>query len=175
MKIVENTPDRLTLEDFPWELAAWFAPPLAITGALGFWLMRHHLGAGALVTAIAFGFGLLLTVPVRLSRFAFSRASQTVEITTASAWSRRVRPIPLADVAAAEVETSSFVSRDHRTRVRLEDGRIVENPDSFRPILRLFTDHEKVPLHLAYTRADDREARALVEAMNAWLAAARES
>jgi hypothetical protein len=171
VKVIENTPDRLVLEDFPWPLAAWLSPPLLMVGATGVWLTRYHLPMGAILIGMALLFGLLLTIPVRLSRFVFSRGHAAVEITTASLWSRRARTIPLAEVAAAEVQRQRGRRRAGVTRVRLKDGRVVTNPDDFRPILRLRETNEKVPLHLAFTQADDSEARALVEAMNAWLAA----
>jgi hypothetical protein len=167
MRIVEQSDARLVLGEFPWEFAAWFLPLAAFLLAFGLWLTQVHLPTGLLLASFGLAIALALSLVVRRIRVIFERATGEVRIETRSLWRRRIRAIPLADIRAAVVQSSAL--RDRHTRVRLKDGRVVEDPFSFRPALALVEEEHPLPLTLLYTRADDTEAKTIVAAINTWL------
>ncbi len=132
MRIVQNTPDRLVIEDKPIILSAVLG--LFILLLLGIALLTFSaepwVALGALVGAVLLGG--CLAVFVRRVFVAFDRSVGAVVIRTATLLGQTEQQLHLTDLAGAEVETTTSIDDHnqatgrtllHRPALRLADAR----------------------------------------------------
>ncbi len=130
MRIVEETPDRLVLEERPWLLGIILTISILVFCALAFGLAGTSLWLGlgfAVATAV---FALAFIAFVRRVIAIFDRPARAVVLRTASLLGQREQTIVLTDITCAEVETSRSTSSSggklsgvtHRTVLRTSGG-----------------------------------------------------
>jgi hypothetical protein len=160
MRIVQDTPDRLVIEDKPVILGATLV--FFIVLLLGFALV-------ALTTApwVAFGavigaalLGVCLAVFLRRVFVAFDRHAGAVVIRTATLFRQSDRQLSLTDITGAEVETTTSID-DHNSTTR--------RTLLHRPALRLKDGSPNLALTEIY--AGGKSADKVVTAVNDWLSA----
>jgi hypothetical protein len=163
MKIVEETPARLVLDDRPWLLGGLIAAAIVILA--GFGLFRLSQGGEGGIAALlgAAGFGIAFAIFVRRVEAVFDRASGELVVRTSTIRGRSEARRPLAEIASAEVETRES-SRGRRRR-RREPMRV------HRPMLRLSSGGALVPLNPMFAAGD--AAREAADAVNRWIAGSR--
>ena len=158
MRIVETTPDRLTLDSRPWALG--IALILAILIFLGIALFtvatEPWLALGMALGAALIGG--MFVIFVRRVRVILDRPADAVAIRTATLLGQTERTLRLSDITAAGVETT--VSRSTSS-----SSRVTSVTHTHRPILKTATGD--VPLTLIYSSGDG--ASRLAEAINRWL------
>lgn len=158
MKVIEDTPDRLVLEDRPWLLGS-----VLIIGILIF--LALAMGTYDVTIWLGIGFGLaalLLAVCfvafVRRVLVLFDRSAGALVIRTRSLMGQGEKTLPLSDVTGAEVETSRSTSTNN------DGGTSIST--THRPVLA--TRSGAVPLTQVFSSGNGAERIAF--AINAWLA-----
>ncbi|MCX7288686.1 MAG: hypothetical protein NTW20_14330 [Rhodobacterales bacterium] len=158
MRIVEETPDRLTLEDRPWVLGTVLAIVILVMALIALLTVAENIWLGLGMALGAALFGAAFVAFVRRVIVIFDRRAGAVVIRTASLTGQTEATHPLADIRGAGVDTSisrstsqgsgrSSVSTTHRTILHLPDG--------------------DVPLTEVYSGGD--AAARMAEAVNRWL------
>lgn len=126
MKIVENTPDRLVLEHFPWFLGGftWIMGLAAFTtGVLG---IKTDGGERLFVVALGLGVMAMAAVFMPFVRVTFDRKAQLVERRPAHIDKARVLTVPFADFKRLRQEAHwSDNARLVRLVLELKDNRLV--------------------------------------------------
>lgn len=158
MRIVETTPDRLTLESRPWALGiALTLAILIFTGlALASLATEPRLAFGMALGAVLIG--AMFVVFVRRVRVILDHPAGAVAIRTATVVGQTERILRLSDITAAGVETT--VSRSTRS-----SNAVASVNHTHRPVLKTATGD--VPLTLVYSSGDG--AARMAEAINRWL------
>ena len=161
MKIANNTPEQLILQNVPW--AAGLTICAAIVALVGWALLNFTNGdtvAGVILTLIAIAVGVIFCVAVKRIDVLFDRSRNLFEIRRSTVFGRtRVRH-ELASVARAEVQTYSSPrepnKKFHRVAVILDGG----------------MDKGTHPLTDSYEngRIAERKANDVAKAINDWLA-----
>lgn len=127
MRVRQDTPDRLVLEERPWVLGAGLALGVVVFSAVGLatvmsapWLGLAMFGGAAL-------FGLLFAVLVRRTIAIFDRTAGAMVLRSVSLFGTTETTLPLARIRGALVQTSHAsgtgsmaASRTHRVALRLE-------------------------------------------------------
>lgn len=159
MKLIEETPARLVVEDRPWIIGTALTLGILLCLALAMGLYR---GSGWLTL----GFGLaslllavLFVVFVRRVIVIFDRDAQALVIRTRSLTGDSETTLALADVTGAEVETSRSTSTSN------DGSRSVSV--THRPVLTTRTG--PVPLTQVYSSGSGAET--IAAAVNRWLSA----
>jgi hypothetical protein len=157
MKLIEETPARLVVEDRPWIIGTALTLGILLCFALAMGLYR---GSGWLTL----GFGLaslllavLFVVFVRRVIVIFDRDAQALVIRTRSLTGDSEMTLALADVTGAEVETSRSTSTSN------DGSRSVSV--THRPVLTTRTG--PVPLTQVYSSGSGAET--IAAAVNRWL------
>ena len=160
MKIRENTPDRLVLEDRPWLIALAISAMALVTAGVtlsnllaGEWGAAAMMGLGTALCGLAFG------VFVRRSIVFLDRTTGLVTLREASVLGTTEVQHPLAEVGGAQVDTRKGRSRPGK-----------HDPDTHRPCLTL-SGGTRVPLVKVYTSGPGA-SRAAAE-LSSWLDANR--
>lgn len=147
MQVVEETEEKLVIEDRPWFLAGvvWLLGLAALSAAIlgqlrgpGETLLVLVLGAGT--TAIAWYF-------MPFQRFEFDRASGTLTRTIARVTGSKKEVRPLSTICQAASQGN------------LNDGARLER-------VALLTDDEPYPLEFGFSGTSRTE---VIKAINAWL------
>ena len=161
MKIAQNTPDTLILDDRPWLLGGLLVLLILIFAGFGLNALFAGRGAGLLGLAGAAFWGVALVVFVRRTTFTFDR--KTGQITRHVKSLRRATTTvwPLSGVSKADIETR--MSRNSR-----QAGRANVTP-MHRPILHWTDSSPATPLTEVYVNGDGASETAA--AINRWLAA----
>lgn len=97
--VVERTPERLVLREFPF--LAWLFGAACLVGAGNLWLLGGEFSA---VAALVIGVGLFAWAQVRTITFDHSTGSFTVDL-FAPLRRRRALDLPLIEVRAASLKT----------------------------------------------------------------------
>lgn len=161
MRVVENTPERLLLQDRAFIAAIGFGS-FAILFLVMAWFARvDALGISLGLLLIASMLLLGVAVSYRDNRITFSRAGRVVTIDRRSLIRRSSQTVPLDQVRAAVAQAGGYRTRKGNSVV--VHGR--------RPALQLVRKATEIPLARGYGDAAPTEA--VVQAMNEWLAAAR--
>lgn len=96
--IVERTPERLVLREFPF--LAWLIGAALIVGAANLWLLRAEFSA---VAALVIGIGSFALAQVRTIAFDHTTGSFTVDL-FAPLRRRRALDLPLVEVRGASLK-----------------------------------------------------------------------
>ena len=158
MRLVAETPDRLTLESRPWLLGAILITVimLMLLVAWATFGTEPWLGVGMVLGAGLFG--VAFVVFVRRTIVIFDRGAGAVVIRTASLLGQGEKTLPLADIGQVVVETS--ISRSTSSK----GGRSTVSR-THRPVLE--TTGGPVPLTEIFSGGDG--AARVAEAINRWL------
>jgi hypothetical protein len=159
MWIKANTPDRLVLEDRPWLLGSILAFVIVFMAFLAL-----VLGADALWRGVVFGLGAALfggafVAFVRRVIVILDRGAGAVVIRSVGLLGQTETTLPLADIAAAAVET--VVNRSTST-----NGRLPSVSETHRVVLQV--KGQPVPLTRVYSAGPG--AANCAAAINHWLA-----
>lgn len=160
MKIVDNSPDRLTLEDRPWILGGILVVVILFFVFLALAMVGENLWMGFGMGVGAAMFGLAFVIFVRRVIVIFDRPAQAVVIRTVSLLGQKERTLPLVDLRGAIVETT--ISRRSPSS---GGGRQRSTSQTHRPSLQ--TSAGVVPLSEIYVGGGS--AAAAVAVINAWL------
>ena len=132
MRIVENSPERLAMEDKPVALSTLLAILIVICLCGAFWTFSAAplVAVGAVLAAAVLG--ICLAAFTRRVFVVFDRAAGAVVIRSASLFGETEIQVVLNDIAEAVVETTTSID-DHgsttarallsRAALRLKDGR----------------------------------------------------
>lgn len=158
MKVIEDTPGRLVLEDRPWLLGS-----VLIIGILIFLALAMGTYDVSIWLGIGFGLASLLLAVcfvafVRRVLVLFDRSAGALVIRTRSLMGQGEKTLALSDVTGAEVETSRSTStnNDGGTSISI----------THRPVLA--TRSGPVPLTQVFSSGNGAEE--IASAINAWLA-----
>ena len=158
MRIVEDTPQRLTLEDRPWLIGTILIVVILAMLGVALALGREDLWVGLGLGLGAAIFGVAFVVFVRRTIVILDRDAAAVVIRTASLLRRTEKRIALADITGAAVES--------RTSRRTSSQRRSGLPNkAHRPVLQLTAVVE--PLNQIYIGGNG--AHETVDAINRWL------
>ncbi len=159
MKLIEETPARLVVEDRPWIIGTALTLGILLCLALAMGLYRESgwltLGFGLASLLLA----VLFVVFVRRVIVIFDRDAQALVIRTRSLTGDSETTLALADVTGAEVETSRSTSTSN------DGSRSVSV--THRPVLTTRTG--PVPLTQVYSSGSGAET--IAAAVNRWLSA----
>lgn len=135
MRIVEDTPDRLTIESRPWVLGSFLAGLIVIMLLIALATIGEEvwLGIGMLLGAGLFGVAFVAFV--RRVIVIFDRRAGAVVIRTATILGQSERTLALAGIRDVLVETSisrstssnggrSTISRTHRPVLHTDEGEV---------------------------------------------------
>jgi hypothetical protein len=154
MQIVEDTPDRLTMEDRPWVLGAGLAIAILLMVVIALQTVAENIWLGLGMTLVAALFGVAFVAFVRRVIVIFDRKAAAVVIRTKSLLGQTEATYALADVRGAGIDTSvnrstsqGTGSTTHRTVLQMPAG--------------------DVPLTEVYSGGDN--AARMAEAVNRWL------
>jgi hypothetical protein len=164
MKIIEDTPDRLTLEDRPWILGVILAVVILIFVLIALLTVAENIWLGLGMGLGALMFGLAFVAFVRRVIVIFDRGAGAVVIRSVSLLGQKEQTLALPDLRGAIVET--IVS--HSTRSS-GGGRKRSTSQTHRPSLQ--TAQGVVPLTEIYSGGAG--AAAAVAAINEWLGGIR--
>jgi hypothetical protein len=163
MRIVQDTTDRLLIEDKPVVLSVTLT--LFIVLLLGIALLAFSaepwVAFGAIVGAALLG--VCLAVFVRRVYVAFDRSAGAVVIRTVTLFGQSERQLPLTDIAGAEVETTTSLD-DHNSATQRTLLR--------RPALRLTEGRPNFALSQVYSGGQG--AAKVVATITRWLSDVRE-
>lgn len=159
MRIVEDTPRRLTLEDRPWLIGSILAFVILFMTFLALVLGGENLWMGVGMGLGAALFGVAFVAFVRRVIVIFDRSAGAVVIRTASLLGMTEQTIALSQIVEANVETTI-------NRSSSNGSKLASNSETHRTVLR--TRGEPVPL-TQVSSAGDAAARN-AEAINRWLA-----
>jgi hypothetical protein len=157
MKLIEETPARLVVEDRPWIIGTALTLGILLCLALAMGLFRESgwltLGFGLASLLLA----VLFVVFVRRVIVIFDRDAQALVIRTRSLTGDSETTLALADVTGAEVETSRSTSTSN------DGSRNVSV--THRPVLTTRTG--PIPLTQVYSSGSGAET--IAAAVNRWL------
>jgi hypothetical protein len=157
MKILQETPERLVIEDRPVLLALILVGMIVMTAAITLWLLAEGDWTGLWLSLAPVGFAVAFVVFVVRVQATFDRAAGLVTIETASIRRRTHETLPLADLRGAEVQTYfSQVAGPGRKQTRMS-----------RPVLRVAGAPEPRPLMESYTAGNG--AADAAASINRWL------
>ena len=159
MKLIEETPARLVVEDRPWIIGTALTLGILLCLALAMGLFRESgwltLGFGLASLLLA----VLFVVFVRRVIVIFDRDAQALVIRTRGLTGDSETTLALADVTGAEVETSRSTSTSN------DGSRSVSV--THRPVLTTRTG--PIPLTQIYSSGSGAET--IAAAVNRWLSA----
>ncbi|WP_103258556.1 hypothetical protein [Tabrizicola aquatica] len=158
MKVLDQTPDRLLLEENPLLLGVLLAIAVFLPLALAVVLLVQGSWFGLIPLAVAAFLALFLVLFVVRTRVLFDRPAGHVVIRLRRLTGETAQVLPLADIRAARVETS--ISRSTPT-----NGGTATVSETHRAVL--LTPQGEVPLTTAYSAGDGAERMA--QAINDWL------
>lgn len=161
MRLVEDTPGRLVLEDRPWILGSILAVAILFFTMLALGLGQANLWLGLGMGLGAVLFGAAFVAFVRRVIVIFDRDAGAVVIRTASVLGQSQATHPLRDISGAGVETT--VNRSTSTN----GSRLASNSETHRCVLHLAA--QTVPLTEVSSSGDG--AARTAEVINRWLAA----
>lgn len=158
MRIVEDSPDRLVIEDRPIILGTLFVVIVIFFVAAALWTVADApaVAFGALLGAVLMG--ICFAVFVRRVFVIFDRAADALVIRTASVFGQTVVQLRLPDIAEAVVETTTSIDDHDSTTARTL---------MHRPALRLTNGRPNQPLTQIYSGG--KGASKAVDAINRWL------
>jgi hypothetical protein len=156
MKVLQDTPDRLVIEDRPVLLAGMLLGAILVTACLATGMLVEGSPAGLGVALVSAAFGLAFAVFVERVRVTFDRASGRITVTTASVRRRRTETLPLDIVRQAATQSRRSRSRPGARAATMS-----------RPVLHLAEQPEPRPLMQVYTAGSG--AAEAVAAINRWL------
>lgn len=158
MRIIEDTPERLTLEFRPWVLGSVLIAVILLMVGVGWANLPTDpaLAVGMLVGVLIIG--LVFVALVRRVLVIFDREAQAVVLRSRSLLRQSETTLPLSEIRQASVET--HIRRSSRSRAR----RAALNR-THRPVLETRTG--RVPLTQIYSGGTG--AAEIVTAVNAWL------
>jgi hypothetical protein len=158
MRVVENSPDRLVIEDNPVLLGAFLAILILFFAAVALWTIGSApLVAFAALTGAAL-MGVAFAAFVRRVFVAFDRAAGAVVIRTASIRRQTEVQLPLTDIAQAVVEVTTSLDDQNSSTPRTL---------MYRPALSLKDGRPNHPLVQVYSGGTG--AARVVDAINDWL------
>lgn len=160
MKVLDQTPDRLLLEENPVGLGVVLAIAVFLPLALAVVLLVQGSWFGLIPLAVAAFLAVFLVLFVVRTRVLFDRPAGRVVIRVRRLTGGTAQVLPLADILAARVETS--ISRSSPT-----DGGTTTVSETHRTVL--LTQLGEVPLTTAYSAGDGAERMA--RTINDWLRA----
>lgn len=155
MKVVENTPDLLIVEDTPWLTASLFAFfTILMSGIALFALPDGDLGVALFAVAVAAGLFLLLNLVIERTRVFFDGRRNRVSVRRQSAKDTRTMTYGLDHLAGSEVEALTIRGvKVHRVVLQFNGG-----PEA-----------EPVPISKTYSNSSQHDI--VSEIINAWLQA----
>lgn len=161
MKVLQETHERLVIEDRPVLLALILVAMIVVTAAITLWLLAEGDWTGLWLSMAPVGFAVAFVVFVVRVQATFDRQAGVVTIETASIRHRSHETLPLADLRRAEVQTYfSRVAGPGRKQTKMS-----------RPVLEVAGAPEPRPLMESYTAGSG--AAEAVAAINRWLEGAR--
>lgn len=129
MRIVEQTSQRLTLEDRPWVLGSILAVVILFMVFIAMVTMAKDIFVGIGVLVGAALFAVAFVIFVRRVIVIFDRAAGVVVIRTATLLGKTETTHPLTNIGKASVEASPNRSNTRR------NGRLTSNR-TYRPVLQ---------------------------------------
>lgn len=154
MQIVENTPDRLILQDRPLVLGIILILVILLMVFLGLAMLADAPGMAAMLLLGAALFGLAFSVFVRRTRAIFDRPTGLFMLQDTTVWGTQETTHPLAHLARANLQSTTSRSSKGRTTML------------YRPVL-ILTEGEPLPLHQVYVGG--RGSARTVQALTDWL------
>jgi len=161
MKILQDTPDRLVIEDRPVVLAWILVGMIVATAAASLWLLTEGDWTGLWLSLAPAGFALAFVVFVVRVQATFDRSAGVITIETSSLRRRMNDVVPLAEVRRADVQTYlSKMSGPGRKETKMS-----------RPVLQIEGAPDPRPVMETYTAGSG--AAEAAGAINRWLDQAR--
>lgn len=157
MKIIENTPDLLIVEDAPWSMASTFSFLIIFVLALAIAVLPSGLFMlGLILLLIALALMVGLGVTLERTRVFFDGRRDNVSIRRQRAQGTRTVTRAMQDLDGAELQSNSADSRDRqRVTMRFSGGDAPGN----------------IPITRIYTSSSNH--RIVTDTINAWLDAHR--
>lgn len=157
MKVLEQSPDRLVIEENPVLLGCILAIAILIPAAIGLTMLASGSLQGLWMLGVAAFLGIPFVVFLRRVRVILDRSAGTVIIRTASLLGQSEQQLDIADIRKVEVETSV-------NRSASSNGR---RSTSYTHRVVLHLPDRVVPLTEVFSGGDGAEKAA--EAIRAWL------
>jgi hypothetical protein len=159
MRIRQDTPDRLVLEDRPWFLGSILAIVILVLTFLALVLGADSLWRGLGLGLGAALFGVVFVIFVRRVIVIFDRTAGAMVIRTASLLGQTEMTRPLSDITKATVETTV-------NRSTSGSGRLTSTSETHRVVLQVHGQS----LALTQVYSAGKGAASGAEAINRWLA-----